>query len=143
MRKKILLSLSLTTALTAPAAAENWYGIYNDADVIAYADADSITRNGGNAGVNIFTSHNSGDYHKRSVEIDCAGMQFRVVAASDYGADRQYLSTPEFDSSWGAFSDTLANGMKGFACDGTGRQSFVSDPFADADEYWYYYYYDY
>jgi hypothetical protein len=143
MRKKILLGLSLTTALTAPAAAENWYGIYNDADVVAYADSDSIGHNGTIAGVSLFTSHNSGDYHKQSIEIDCTALTLRIIAGANYGADQQYLSTPEIDSSWGAIGDGLTTGLKGFACDGSGRETYVADPFADADEYWYYYYYDY
>ncbi|HSG34999.1 MAG TPA: hypothetical protein VLA37_10720 [Sphingomonadaceae bacterium] len=142
MRNKTLLALTLTTCLTAPAAAESWYGLYADGEVIAYADADSIYRNGGNASVGIFLSHEVGDYHKWTIEFDCVNLQYRILGAADYGSDRQYLSTPQFDSNWLAIDGAKSSSERGFACDGMNRDAYVSDPFADADEYWYYYYYD-
>lgn len=142
MRRKSLLALTLTTCLTAPAAAESWYGLYNSLDVITYADADSVSRNGSRATVNIFFSHNYADYHKQTIEFDCQSQQYRVLSASDHAADRSYLSTPSFDSNWQTPEETMLQ-FKTFSCDNGGRDSWVNDPFADADEYWDYMYYYY
>ncbi len=141
MRRKILLGLTLTTCLTAPAAAESWYGIYSADDVIAYADADSIARKGNIVHLEVMFSHFPDDYHKQSLEIDCANYRYRIKAASDYGANRQYLSTPEFETGWGELDKSELQIDKNFACDGSNRTLTVADPFTDADDYWYYYYY--
>lgn len=141
MRTRLLLAFTLTTSLTAPAAAEAWYGTYNSGEVIAYGDTDSITRNGNIAQMMMFLSHNPGDYHKWLVDFDCPANQFRLIAASNYGADRQYLGTPDYDTGWYAIADQAVANSRGLACDGLGSQAVVSDPFSDAEDYWYYYYY--
>jgi hypothetical protein len=141
MRRKILLGLTITTSLTAPAAAESWYGIYSAADIVAYADADSIARKGNIVHLEVMFSHFSDDYHKQSFEIDCANYRYRIMAASDYGANRQYLSTPEFETGWAELDQSMLQIDKNFACDGSNRTLAVMDPFADAEDYWYYYYY--
>jgi len=141
MRNKTLLALTLTTSLTAPAEAESWFGVFTSSEVIAYADRDSVYRNGSVVGVNIQFSHQEGDHHKRSIELDCSSNQYRTLSAGDYGANGQYLSSPDYDSSWQSFSDGMSATVKSFACDGAGGLIYVSDPFGDADEYWYYYYY--
>jgi hypothetical protein len=143
MRRKTLLALTLTTCLTAPAAAESWYGIFNSDEVIAYADADSVSRIGNYATVGLMLSHDIGDYHKWTVELDCPGQKYRILSGANYGSKREYLSTPDFETGWVALDNTVLQTGQGFACDGTSRDSLVSDPFNDADEYWYYYYYDY
>lgn len=140
MGKKTLLGLTLTTCLTAPAAAETWYLSYYSADVIAYADMDSFSRSGDSARINVLFSHETSDYHTWSLEFDCQAEMVRILDAANLGIDKKYLSTPEFETVWQLPEHPLLERLKGSSCDGAPLGNIVSDPFDDADEYWYYYY---
>lgn len=139
MRGKLLLALAVTTSLTAPAAAEEWYYVSNSSSEISYGDADSIVRSGNIARLDTFFSHAEKDYHKQTLELNCTGNQFRILTASDYGEGKTYLESPEFEAGWQAFNSKMEF-LGAFACEGKYRTTPVADPFMDADTFWYYYY---
>lgn len=145
MRQSYLLGLGLATCLTSPAAAESWYQIATTENSIDYADADSVRTYGNIMSVDVFRGIGGTDdagFIKLAVDVSCANNQFRLTRSVTFDGSRQYLETADERSDWEAIAaDSIAEQVRRFACDGSLRDSHVSDPFADADEYWYYYEY--
>jgi hypothetical protein len=146
MRSRFVVGLCLTTCLSTPAAAERWYTIGTTSESIDYADADSVGSNGGTTSLQLLRAFggnetNPAGYVRIGVEIACSSGQLRVVSSTRYDTSKTYLSTDETDMSWEAIgSGTVADFARRFACEGALHETFVSDPWADAEEYWYYYY---
>lgn len=139
MKHRLVIALGLTTCLTTPAAAETWFSIENSEWELTYGDADSIVRNGNAVTLGILMSHAPADYHKQKVEIDCTTGQYRLQEVANLDSKGAYLATPEFDSAWQALA-TRTDQLLKFACEGAERTIPISDPFFDAEEFWYYYY---
>ena len=148
LRHKLLLALSLTTGMTSPALAENWYFVGTAKEEINYADADSLQVNGDIDGLKVFSGSLRGVgpdvdiyYTKVNVEIDCSKHLIRWLGIEAFGDQRQYVTAPDFETDWISFTtDDAAEYFRAFACDGASREQQVSDPFDDADSYFYYYY---
>ncbi len=149
MRKKLLLGLTLTTGLTAPAMAEKWHEVASSDEVIAFADEDSIQANGANKIMEVFQGFDMGQgagakiyYTKSRVELDCAGKKVRELRMDDYALDRSMLPPAPLDSNWQEIADgTLGAVYSKMACDGERTNNIFTDPFSAADEYWEYMYY--
>jgi len=148
LRHKLLLSLSLTTCLTSPVAAESWYFVGTAAEEINYADADSLQVNGNIDKLKVFSSSLNGlgpegniFYTTVNIEIDCSNRKLRWLDIQAFDEKRQYLTAPPVEMGWQEIAtDNAAEGFRAFACDGAGRDQKVDNPFDDADGYFYYYY---
>lgn len=149
MQKKLLLGLTLTTCLTAPAAAETWYEVGTTDTEIGYADADSIQSNGGNVLLTAFQGFETaqGDssdiyYAKHRIEIDCSSRQLRELSIDTYDVARTFLGQANFDAGWMTIEpNTFGESYRQVACEGTRPGMAYSDAFAAADDYWEYMYY--
>ncbi|HTN14025.1 MAG TPA: surface-adhesin E family protein [Sphingomonadaceae bacterium] len=149
MRKKLLLGLTLTTGLTAPAMAEKWHEIGSSEDTVAYADEDSIKANGSIVSMDVFQGFEGGHgenrnvyYTKSSMELDCTGRKARELRIDVFGADHAMLPPLPIDTSWQAVTDgTFAGVYSKMACDGERSAGVFTDPFSAADDYWEYMYY--
>lgn len=147
MRNRFWVGLGLSTCLTTPAAAENWYLIATTEDSTEYADADSISRHGSISQVQLFRGFASGTgpqetvyFAKIGAEITCANNQFRLMKTDSYSGSREYLGTDTAATGWETITaDTIAEKLRQFVCDDGVRTEPVSDPFDHADDYWYYY----
>jgi len=150
VRNKLLLALTLTTGLTSPAMAEQWFMVATAPEEISYADADSLVSQDNHRTLEVFTGNLNGVgpegnifYSTVKLEIDCGAHALRLLGGKDYDDNRQYLSASEFDAGWQAIpDDSVAQNFDAFACSGGFRANPVSDPFDDADIYFYYYYDD-
>ncbi len=144
MRYSYLVGLCLSTCLTSPAAAENWYQVATTDNSIDYADADTIRAFGDTMSVDVLRGFagdgTSSGYAKVALDIACASNQVRMTNAVRYDSQRQYLSTDNTVSEWQTITDnSVAQQVRRFTCDGALRETHVSNPFDDADDYWYYY----
>ena len=146
MRSAYIAGLCLSTCLTTPAAAEQWYRIATTDNSVDYADADTIRRFGEIVSVDVFRGfaglegEDSG-YLKIALDVSCADKRFRVTRGVAYDTRRQYVTTDEAVTSWEAIAaNSIAEQVRRFTCDGALRDTPVANPFDDADEYWYYYY---
>jgi len=147
MRNKFWVGLGLSTCLTTPAAAENWYLIATTDETTEYADADSIRRHGSISQVQIFRGFASGTgpqgtvyYAKIAAEITCATNQFHLTKTDSYNGSKAYIGSDTTATGWETInSDSIADKLRQFVCEAGVRSDPVSDPFDHADEYWYYY----
>jgi len=144
VRSSYVLGLCLSTCLTSPAAAEDWYQIATSDSSIDYADADSVRTYGNIMSVDVLRGLGDGGglsgYLKIAVDVSCANNQFRLTRAVSYDTQRQYLSTDETATGWETIAaNSIAEQVRRFACDKGLHDTFVADPFGDAEDYWYYY----
>lgn len=151
MTKKLLLSLTVTTSLTSPAMAENWYELATGNEVMVLADRDSVQKNGANTLVNGFLGFYNAQgeglniyYIKRRIEFDCTGRQVRTLTVDLFDGQHNPIAPQEFDRTWQPIAaGTSDEAFSGFACNGQNPGLPYPDPFAAADDYWDYYYYYY
>ncbi len=149
MRTRLLIGLTVTTSLTAPAAAETWHEVATSDALIAYADVDSIQSSGSNLSMTVFQGFElgvgeKGDvyYTKSQIELDCTGRQVRELRMDVFGVDRTMLAPMPLNTSWQPITDgTLAATYSSVACNGERGSSTYTDPFVAADDYWDYMYY--
>ena len=144
MRSAYIVGLCLTTCLTSPAAAESWFRIATTDSSVDYADGDSVRDYGQYISVDVFRGF-GGDgadegYLKVAVDVACTRNEFRLTRATSYDPARQYLTADAEVTTWDVIAaNSIAEQVRRFACDSVLRDSPVSNPFDDADEYWYYY----
>ncbi len=144
MRSSYLVGLSLATCLTSPAAAEEWYQIASTDSSIDYADADTVRSYGDIMSVDVLrgfevpAEDGQTTYLKLALDVSCAKNEFRVTRGVAYGTKREYVRTDEEASTWETIAaNSIAEQVRRFTCDSSLRDTPVSNPFVDADEYWY------
>lgn len=145
MRSAYIVGLCLSTCLTRPAAAESWFRIATTDSTVDYADADTVRSYDDVMSVDVFRGFESADadgqaYLKLALDVSCANNQFRITRGVTYDTRRQYLATDESATAWDAITaNSVAEQVRRFTCDSAVRDTPVSNPFDDADTYWYYY----
>lgn len=151
MRSRLLLGLTATTALTAPAAAESWYEVGTGDLEIAFADTDSISRSGEVLQMNVFQSfeYGQGDnsnvlYARQRLEIDCSNRQIRELSIDTFDNLHAPLGPLATEGNWFAIqANTFGEGYRQIACDSLRPGTPYPDPFIAGDDYWDYMYYYY
>ena len=143
---RALLAALLLAATASPAAAEEWYYVADNEEGIAFADRDSLRQVGEAVAVaGFFGSADPLDirteppafviwYEIAQFEFLCAAGQYRVTRADSYNEHHLLEYSTDYDEAWEAVpEDSIAQGLRGFACDGT-RISRSGDPFEFVDE---------
>lgn len=152
MRNKLLLGLTLTTSLTAPAFAEQWYEVGTSTIEIALADKDSLQRAGNTAVMNVFHGFEYGQgegssiyYAKRKLEFNCNARQVRQLQIDTFDVSHAALQGGRsFDTSWLALETGSAEeAASKLACGEAFTGETYTDPFMASDDYWDYMYYYY
>ena len=139
-----LFALTLTGCLAAPAMAEKWYEAGTSEIEIAFADRDSIERDGKLVEIAVFHGFEYGQgqgseilYARRGLQFDCNERKVRQVALDVFGAEHAPLGPRTFDMEWAEIeADTSDDAFSKLACGGKPKEKPHKDPFAASDAYW-------
>lgn len=148
MRKFLIPAALVSLALGTPANAESWFYIGEGDNDMFFADADSLVRSGDVVSLKLFSGMAEGYidegkaayvyYYEGTAEYNCVSKQFRETSRTGYDDEYQSLGPIGYDPAWQTIlPNSFAQTLSEFGCQGLWRDQPVTDPFEEADYFWF------